>query len=71
MPPQPLLTWPPHRPSQLRATQMAQTLAEPGALQISGASQLPQSTVPPQPSLTEPQLRPRSAHVCGVQHWLP
>jgi hypothetical protein len=32
--------------------------------------QLPQFRVPPQPSLTLPQLAPAAAHVTGVQpHW--
>jgi hypothetical protein len=32
-----------------------------------GATHVPHSTLPPQPSLCEPQLTPSSAHVFGVQ----
>jgi hypothetical protein len=49
-----------------------QTFGDPGAPppQVSGAVQLPQLTVPPQPSLIVPQSAPPGHVVFGVQHWL-
>ena len=43
-----------------------QTLAVPAPAQVSGAVQVPQSSVPPQPSGMLPQFMPRAAHVVGV-----
>src|ERR1700722_1494100 len=46
-------------------------LATPAPPHIWPLAHVPQLSVPPQPSGTEPQLSPRAAHVVGVQaHWL-
>jgi hypothetical protein len=41
-------------------------LGVPLAAHVAGAVQVPQSSVPPQPSLATPQSAPRSAHFLGV-----
>jgi hypothetical protein len=43
-----------------------QTLDVPPPPQVSLPEHVPQSSVPPQPSGSEPQLAPRSLHECGV-----
>jgi hypothetical protein len=58
----------PQAPLQLRGVQIPQTFAVPAPPHVCGDAQLPQSSVPPQPSETLPHVAPRSAQVCGVQH---
>jgi hypothetical protein len=42
-------------------------LSTPPPPQVRGAVQVPQSSVPPQPSLAKPQSAPVVAQVCGTQ----
>lgn len=46
---------------------MLHTLGVPPAPQVAGAVHVPQSSMPPQPSLVEPQSKTSWAHVRGVQ----
>ena len=66
MPPQPSLSWP-QLPWQTRGTHRPHTFAVPAPPHVKGASQLPQLSVPPQPSLTLPQSTPSSAQLFGTQ----
>jgi len=56
-----------HGCSALYRVPPPQTPGMPPPPQVSGAVQVPQLRVPPQPLPLEPQLMPSSWHVCGVQ----
>src|SRR5438132_3700783 len=57
----------PPRPVAVRRSVGPQTLAIPPPPQICGAAQVPQVSVPPQPSRIVPQFFPWAAQVVGVQ----
>src|SRR2546425_4202598 len=57
----------PARPVAVRVSFGPQTFAMPPPPQICGAAQVPQASVPPQPSRIVPQFLPWAAQVVGVQ----